>query len=187
MVAQDERGPVLTAALSGRRRRLTDGALARAFLSIPLLTLKVVLAIHWQALLIWLKGVPIHSRPGARSSKRFPSWFGRKDKKCQGRVNLADDPAAARRPVRGVSMSLVRAILSCIERGRITVVTPGGHIVERRGRGSGPEAVIMLHNWRALRRLLLGGAVGFAQAFIDEKIGRARILDRNIGDGCPQL
>lgn len=83
VLAHDERGPVLTATLSAKRRQLTDAALARIFLSIPLLTLKVCFAIHWHALLIWLKGVPIHSRPSARSRKRLSFWFDRKDKKCQ--------------------------------------------------------------------------------------------------------
>ena len=80
VAAHDERGPLLMAALSGKRRRLTDAALAQLFLSIPLLTLKVVLAIHWQALTIWLKGVPVHSR---RAVQSIFSSSDRSDKKCQ--------------------------------------------------------------------------------------------------------
>ncbi len=56
-------GRVLTATLAGRRAALTDATLLRAFLAVPLLTLKVVAAIHWQALLIWRKGVALQPRP----------------------------------------------------------------------------------------------------------------------------
>jgi len=55
----DARGPMLTASLWGERRPLADGALARAALAFPLMTLKVVAAIHWEALLLWFKGVPV--------------------------------------------------------------------------------------------------------------------------------
>lgn len=62
--AGDRSGPVLTAALSGERRPLTDRELLRVFLLIPFLTLKVIVGIHWEALRIWLKGVRIRPRKG---------------------------------------------------------------------------------------------------------------------------
>lgn len=55
----DADGPLLSASLWGERRPLTNGALARAALAFPLLTWKVVAAIHWEALRLWLKGVPV--------------------------------------------------------------------------------------------------------------------------------
>jgi hypothetical protein len=58
----DEGGPVLAAAFSGRRHALTSRSLLGAFLKIPLFTLKVVAAIHWEALRIWAKGVPLVPR-----------------------------------------------------------------------------------------------------------------------------
>ncbi len=58
-------GRLLVATQTGRRRALTDGALAVLFLTHPLLTLKVVAAIHWEALRLWLKGAPFHARPTA--------------------------------------------------------------------------------------------------------------------------
>jgi DUF1365 family protein len=39
-------------------------ALLRVFITHPLLTLKVVAAIHWQALRLWIKRVPLHPHPG---------------------------------------------------------------------------------------------------------------------------
>ncbi|MCZ7454414.1 DUF1365 domain-containing protein [Rhizobium rhizogenes] len=59
----DNDGLVLTARHLARRVELTDGALLKAFFAIPLLTLKVVLGIHWEALKIWLKGVQLRKRP----------------------------------------------------------------------------------------------------------------------------
>jgi DUF1365 family protein len=53
----------MTAVLSAKRSELTDVALLRAFVFYPLLTLKVIAGIHWEALRIWLKGVRLQDRP----------------------------------------------------------------------------------------------------------------------------
>jgi DUF1365 family protein len=60
----DAEGPLLLAAFTAKPRPLGDGALALALLTHPLLTLKVVAAIHWEALLLWIKRVPVHPHPG---------------------------------------------------------------------------------------------------------------------------
>jgi DUF1365 family protein len=52
----DCEGPLLAATFSGRRQPLTTRSLLRAFTALPLVTLKIVAAIHWQALRLWLKG-----------------------------------------------------------------------------------------------------------------------------------
>ena len=59
----DDEGPMLYAALAGAAVELSDAALLRTFVTHPLLTLKVVAAIHVHALIIWLKGVKLRSRP----------------------------------------------------------------------------------------------------------------------------
>jgi DUF1365 family protein len=53
------------ASLAGLRRELTDRALLQTFLRIPLVTAKVTLAIHWEALRLWLKGMRLRTRPAA--------------------------------------------------------------------------------------------------------------------------
>lgn len=63
ITAHDAAGPVLTAMLSGERRDLSDRALLRALLATPMLALQVLGAIHWQALLLWRKGVRLQPRP----------------------------------------------------------------------------------------------------------------------------
>jgi DUF1365 family protein len=59
----DLSGPVLTAAFSGRRSPLTDAAIVSAWLRHPVLAAKVVGAIHWEALKLWMKGVRLTPRP----------------------------------------------------------------------------------------------------------------------------
>lgn len=59
----DGDGPLLAATFSGRRRALTSRALLRSFLGLPLMSLKVMAAIHWEALRLWLKGARLVPRP----------------------------------------------------------------------------------------------------------------------------
>jgi DUF1365 family protein len=61
----DREGPLLAATFSGRRRGLTTAALLRAFFALPLVTLKIIAAIHWEALRLWLKGARLVPRPNA--------------------------------------------------------------------------------------------------------------------------
>jgi DUF1365 family protein len=67
--ARDKEGPVLLARLSANRIPLTDRTLLRALLAYPFLTLKVVAAIHWEALRLWLKGVRLTARPAQLTSQ----------------------------------------------------------------------------------------------------------------------
>ncbi len=55
--------PDFTATLTLRREPLTDARLLKLFFAMPLTTLKVVAAIHWEALRLWLKGAPFSARP----------------------------------------------------------------------------------------------------------------------------
>ena len=50
----------LTATMRLRAQPLTDAALARQLAAMPLMPLKVIAAIHWQALLLWLRGARYH-------------------------------------------------------------------------------------------------------------------------------
>jgi DUF1365 family protein len=61
--AADNDGLLLSAALTGERIALTDLALLRALATHPLLTLKVIGAIHWHALRLLLKGLKLRPRP----------------------------------------------------------------------------------------------------------------------------
>ena len=61
--AADQDGLMLAAALTGQRIALTDLTLLRALATHPLLTLKVIGAIHWHALWLLLKGLKLRPRP----------------------------------------------------------------------------------------------------------------------------
>lgn len=59
----DEEGTLLFASFSGQRRELTTWTMVKTFLAFPLMTLKVIGGIHWEALKLWRKGVPLVKRP----------------------------------------------------------------------------------------------------------------------------
>ena len=60
---RDADGPMFRAGMKLSRLPLTDGNLLKLFFTHPLLTLKVIGGIHWQALRIWLKGGRYHPVP----------------------------------------------------------------------------------------------------------------------------
>ena len=73
----DEDGPLIVAVLAARRREFSDAALLRVFFGTPLLTLKVIAGIHWEAARLWIKGLRFHPRPAAPdSSVSVVGWRG---------------------------------------------------------------------------------------------------------------
>ncbi len=64
----DDQGPLILTSLSGHLAPLNPRSVARASLRMPLLTLGVIVRIHWQALKLWLKRVPFVSKPEAPKS-----------------------------------------------------------------------------------------------------------------------
>jgi DUF1365 family protein len=64
----DRDGPLLSATFSGRRRPLTTASLLRSLFALPLVTLKIVAAIHWEALRLWLKGARLMPRPDSAAA-----------------------------------------------------------------------------------------------------------------------
>ena len=67
----DSRGPLLAATFSGRRRALNTAELLRAFFALPLVTLKIAAAIHWEALRLWAKGARLVPRQQAAPDPRL--------------------------------------------------------------------------------------------------------------------
>ncbi len=66
----------------------------------------------------------------------------------------------------GFSAVMLRKILGALECGALTFVLPDGERVACSGARPGPEAVILLRNMRALRRLLFSGDVAFAESYV---------------------
>jgi len=61
----DEDGPMLDAWINGEKRQLSDRTLLQCLYRYPLLTLKVIAGIHWEALKLWKKGLGLQTRPTA--------------------------------------------------------------------------------------------------------------------------
>jgi len=59
----DARGPLLDAAFHAKRVSLSDAKLLALLVTHPLMTLKVIAGIHWEALKLWSKGVRLVDRP----------------------------------------------------------------------------------------------------------------------------
>lgn len=65
----DEDGPLLQTSVGGVLQPLDAATVRRAFFGTPLMTLGVIVRIHWQALRLWAKRVPFHGKPS--EPKRF--------------------------------------------------------------------------------------------------------------------
>ena len=53
-----------SASMSMRQRPITSISLASVLLRFPLMTVKIISAIHWEALRLWIKRVPFYVHPG---------------------------------------------------------------------------------------------------------------------------
>ena len=51
------------ASINLRREEISSKSLARILLVYPFMTLKVMAAIHWEALRLWLKRCPVYKHP----------------------------------------------------------------------------------------------------------------------------
>ncbi len=73
-------------------------------------------------------------------------------------LRLGFEPLAAR---------LIGYLFRAFAFGTLMVELPAGTRVEFRGTQEGPDAKLIVKSWHMLRRSLIGGDVGFAEAFID--------------------
>ncbi len=62
---------------------------------------------------------------------------------------------------------ILKRLFACLKVGRISVRMPNGATLHHQTGRPGPEATMVLYRWRALRRLLWGGDVAFAEAYMD--------------------
>jgi DUF1365 family protein len=72
---EDSDGLLLAACFRGEREEIGDRAFARILLRFPLLTVKIIAAIHWEALRMWLKG--FHVFPHSPAATPVDSSVGR--------------------------------------------------------------------------------------------------------------
>ncbi|MDB5552321.1 MAG: SAM-dependent methyltransferase [Rhizobium sp.] len=67
----------------------------------------------------------------------------------------------------GLGVRLLGKLTSGIRYGRLRIVLPSGAVMEKSGPEDGPEATIVMKRWRMLRRVITGGDIGFAEAFMN--------------------
>jgi DUF1365 family protein len=72
MVNLEKGVEVFRAGLAMRRQAFSPASLRRAMLLQPLMAWKVHAAIYWQALRLWVKGVPFHVHPAKRAAPAAP-------------------------------------------------------------------------------------------------------------------
>lgn len=86
-------------------------------------------------------------------------------------AGLASAGPAAMSPPSLAGFSLTRRFLARLARhvvhGQLTIQTPSGETIHFTGPSPGPNGGLILHRWRAVRRLLMGGDVGFAEAYMN--------------------
>ncbi|GAB5389131.1 MAG: cyclopropane-fatty-acyl-phospholipid synthase family protein [Alphaproteobacteria bacterium] len=64
-------------------------------------------------------------------------------------------------------LHLLSPILKSITIGRLTLTLPNGTVLSVQGAHPGPDAQVTLHRYRAIRRFILKGSIGFCEAHMD--------------------
>jgi len=70
-------------------------------------------------------------------------------------------------PKLGVGGRMISRLTDRLSHGCLKIILPSGAVIEKVGKGHGPEATVVLHRWRALRRIIVAGDIGFAEGFLD--------------------
>ena len=69
----DAAAPIFGATLALRRVPITAASMAGTLLRFPWMTAKVIAAIHWEALLLWLKRTRVYDHPSRSRTTRVPT------------------------------------------------------------------------------------------------------------------
>lgn len=94
----DRDGPILSATHVARVMPLTSAGLARSFLAVPWVSLKIIGAIHYEALRLWLKGLPFFRSPPTPVAVSYRD--GERPPTPAARPDLGGPHAARTEPVR---------------------------------------------------------------------------------------
>jgi cyclopropane-fatty-acyl-phospholipid synthase len=72
---------------------------------------------------------------------------------------------------RGNGLSIGRRFLvrlaRQVEHGQLLIRMPSGEAIHCTGPQPGPSGTLVMHRWRTVRRMLVGGDIGFAEAYMD--------------------
>jgi cyclopropane-fatty-acyl-phospholipid synthase len=64
-------------------------------------------------------------------------------------------------------LNVLGAVQSRLRGGRLKMVLPSGRAVVLGVSDGGVQATLVIERWRALRRLVVDGDIGFAEAYVD--------------------
>jgi cyclopropane-fatty-acyl-phospholipid synthase len=98
------------------------------------------------------------------------------------RLGAGEEPGAAA----GRRIQMIEPLLAKLRGGRLRIVLPNGSAIASPPSPGGLQATLAIRRWRALRRLAIGGDVGFAEAFIDgdwtspDLVALLRLAARNV-------
>jgi DUF1365 family protein len=90
ILEHDKDGPILSATFHGTAQKVSTRTLFKEALRVPFLTAKVVGAIHYEALRLWLKGIKLRDRPAA------PPRFSVVDGDASGTIKREPTPPSTR-------------------------------------------------------------------------------------------
>ena len=77
---QRDEGPDFLATMAMKREALTSSRLVKLFVTQPFSSLKTILAIHWEALRLWIKGAVYHSRDASHPEASTARPVSRSDR-----------------------------------------------------------------------------------------------------------
>jgi cyclopropane-fatty-acyl-phospholipid synthase len=75
--------------------------------------------------------------------------------------------AQAGSPERGLGRRFMLHLARQVEHGQLQIQLPSGEVIQCAGPHPGPSGRLTLHRWRAVRRMVLGGDIGFAEAYMN--------------------
>ncbi|MFN8123046.1 MAG: DUF1365 family protein [Thermoleophilia bacterium] len=164
---------VLHATLEGRRRPLTDRALAWAQLRHPLMPVRVVALIHLQALRLHRMGARFHRKPRFRAGEGSMTTAVRDEATAAGtsaapaRQGLRPPPPAGRSPftplIRALGMGLV---LTRPTVGSLTTRLPDGTVRRADSGRPGPAPTVTVHSKDLWRRFARRGMTGVGESYV---------------------
>ncbi len=150
------------AQVEGHAQPLTDRALARYLLGYPLMPVRVIGGIHFEAARLALKKVPFHRKP------RFDPEVGSLPPALENadeRRELTFTPAARRGPFTPVLEALTPRFLAGLDGGAIALTTPDGTRRLLGDPASGPTLDLTIRSRDLFRRLGRRGTVGLGEAW----------------------
>ena len=151
------------AELTGRRRPLTNGAVARALARYPLMSQQVTGLIHWQAVKLAMKRVPFHHKP--RFVPGEGSQTAPEPAAAPSRRALNPLPPARRSPLTPLARRAALWALRHPARGRISVRLPDGTVRRGGDPATGPDVAVTVASRDLWRRLATRGRLAVGESY----------------------